>query len=89
MNYRNLVLLCAAFGVLAMNAAYATGLSSNPTNGIFSWTPGNVIDVGQGATANTFISGGNPPYTGNWVWTIASGNTLTLGNTVKATPLIG
>lgn len=75
------LILATAFSVLVMNAANAVTLTVKPSP--FQWTPGNVIDVGQGTTANTVVSGGNPPYSGNWVWALASGNTITLANTIS------
>ncbi len=64
-NSRTFILLIVSAFALIQSIAYAASLSASPNPFTLSNT---VIDIGQYATANTFISGGaGLSYSGEWV----------------------
>ncbi len=78
---RFVVFLAATAAFMLLQFSFAGSLTATPTSPYF--TPGNIIDFGQNAIANTVISGGIGPYSGNWMW--STGSPLTVSNALLVT----
>ena len=77
----SLFMSIAFFALLSIGITNAS-LTANPNP--YAFTPGNVLDIGQNTIANTVISGGIGPYTGNWVLTAPQSSNIPVTNTIVA-----
>ena len=71
----------AIFGFLLIAVFIGVSAAASFTQTVPSFYPGNVIDCGGGTiTANTILSGGAPPYHGNWIWAPPLNSNVLIGN---------